>query len=123
MRPHLLAQVLAAGRVVVGLTLVAAPSVITRRWVGPEEGGRPGARVMGMGLGARDLVMGAGTLAALRTGEGLTPWLVGGVAADALDLTATLRSAGGLPKAPAAGAAAIAGTAAAVGVYLLRQDL
>ena len=98
MNPRLIAQLIAGGRVVIGLALVAKPALVTSRWVGDDEADRPGARVLGTGLGGRDVVVGAGTLAALSAGDGsVRPWLIGSVLADTVDLIGTLRSAGELP--------------------------
>lgn len=124
MTPRLLAQLVAGGRVVIGITLLAAPQVVARHWVGEAEGGRLGTRVMAMGLGGRDLVIGAGVLAALNAGsDAAKPWLVASAAADLFDLGATLRSAGELPTGAVAGTVAVAGGAAAAGGWLLTQDV
>ena len=120
MSPRLLAQAIAAGRVAIGLTLFLSPTPVTRRWVGPDEADRPGARLLAMGLGARDVVLGAGVLASLAAGGGpARPWLIGSVAADAMDLTATLRNAGGIPGSAVAGTVLVAGGAAVAGAYAL----
>lgn len=120
MSPRTLAQVIAAGRVVVGVTLLAAPTLITRRWVGDDEGRRVGARVLAMGLGGRDVVVGAGALAALNAGgDAAKPWLIGSVLADACDLAAILRASGELETSAVAGTVVVAGGAAAAGVYAL----
>jgi hypothetical protein len=124
MTPRLLAQIIAAGRVLIGLTLFLTPTRITRHWVGAAEGDRPGARIMAMGLGARDVVVGAGALMALKEGGATArPWLLGSAVADTMDLAATLRTAGELPKVAVAGTVAVAGGAAAAGFYLLTQDV
>ena len=124
MNPRLLAQIIAAGRVVVGAVLFISTARVTRPWVGEAEGSRTGTRVMAMGLGARDVVVGAGTLATIGQGGGAAkPWLVGSLAADAMDLAATLRAAGQIPAASVAGVALVAGGAAAAGAYVLSQDV
>ncbi len=120
MDPRILAQTIAAGRVAVGLTLMAAPTVVTRHWVGESEGERLGARVMGAGLGGRDVVIGAGVLAALRT-NGARSWLVASALADAFDLVATLRARDELPRGAVAGTVLVAGGAAAAGAWLAAQ--
>lgn len=124
MSPRLLAQVIAAGRVLTGIVLFVKSDLVTSRWVGEAEAGRTGTRVMAGGLGARDIVVGAGALAALNAGgDAAKPWLIGAVAADALDLVSTLRHAGDLPRSAVAGTVAVAGGAAAAGLYVLTQDL
>ena len=120
MSPRLLAQIIAAGRVAIGATLFASPSLVARGWVGPLEGDRTGTRTMAMGLGARDMVVGAGVLAALAAGNGSAkPWLVGSVVADAMDLAATLRNADNIPASSVVAVGAVAGGAALAGAYVL----
>jgi hypothetical protein len=120
MDPKTLARAIAIGRLGFGALLVAAPELLARRWVG-ADGGRTGTQVMAMGLGARDLALGGGTLATL-SGGGARPWLVASAAADAGDLFATLRHRRDLPAASVAMLVAIAGGAAAAGAWLSAQD-
>jgi hypothetical protein len=122
MTPRLLAQIIAAGRVVIGAALVAKPELVTTRWVGEAEGTRVGARVLAGGLGARDAALGLGTLSGIAGGTA-KPWLIGSAAADLTDLVTAVRSANELPKAALAGTVAMAGGAAAVGIWLLTQDV
>ena len=66
--PSLLRQgatAVAAGRVALGVTALAWPSVPARPWVGAAADG-VAARVFGRALGARDLALGLGALAALQ---------------------------------------------------------
>lgn len=124
MNPRLIAQLVAGGRAAVGLVLFASPPLITRRWVGDEEAERVGARVLARGLGGRDLVLGVGTLAAVGAGgDAVRPWLMASAAADACDLLATVGAARELPTPALLGVAAVAGGAAATGVWLLGQDV
>lgn len=121
MKPRTLAQLIAAGRIAVGATLLLAPTVVTRRWVGEREGEHLGTRVMAAGLGGRDIVVGAGVLAALRSGEGARLWLIGSAAADVIDLVSTVRHAGELPASAVAGTVAVAGGAAVAGAWVVAQ--
>jgi hypothetical protein len=124
MNPRTIAQLIAAGRVVIGAGLVAAPPLVTRGWLGAAESAQPGARVMATGLGGRDVALGLGVLSALRGGgNGAKPWLLGSALADLGDLFATLRSADDLPTSGVVLTGAVAGTAAAAGAWLLTQDL
>jgi hypothetical protein len=122
MSPRLLAQIIAAGRVAIGAGLLVKPELITTSWVGPADGTRPGVKLLGGGLGARDMVIGAGVLAGIRGGNA-KPWLLGSALADSADLVSTLRNGKELPKAALAGTVAVAGGAAAVGFWLLTQDV
>jgi hypothetical protein len=124
MNPRTIAQLIAAGRVVLGAGLLASPPLVTRGWLGSSESKKPGARVMAAGLGGRDLALGLGVLAALRGGgAGAKPWLFGSALADLGDLFATLRSKDELPTSGVALTGLVAGTAAAAGGWLLTQDL
>jgi len=110
----LLAQ-LNAGRVVVGAGLIARPHMATSMWVG-RDGERPGGEVLARALGARDAALGAGTLAALRTGQPITPWVLGGLFCDATDLLATHAARHRLPRAAAPLIYALAGGALVAGL-------
>ena len=123
MNPRAIAQLIAAGRVVIGAGLLASPPLVTRGWLGKSESAQPGARVMATGLGGRDVALGAGVLAALNAGGGAEkPWLLGSVLADLGDLFATLRSADELPTSGVVLTSLMAGTAAAAGAWLLTQE-
>ncbi len=120
------AVAVAAGRVALGVAALARPSVPTRPWVG-RSADELGARVLGRALGARDVALGLGALAAARkapSGSGQAgAWYAAGMLSDTLDLAITAAAWPRLPRATrwlvaaSAGGAAIAGaagTAAAV---------
>ena len=95
------AAALAAGRVALGLAALAWPSVPARPWVGAAADDLA-AQVFGRALGARDLALGLGALAALR-GPAAEPgpacaWVAAGALADALDVAASLSSWRELPS-------------------------
>ena len=105
------------------MTALAWPSVPARPWVGASAGDLT-ARVFGRALGARDLALGLGALAALHgpaadPGQAAT-WVAAGALSDALDVAASLASWDELPRltkwlvAASAGGAAVVGAAAAV---------
>ena len=115
------ARAVAAGRVALGLTALAWPSVPARPWVGATSGDLT-ARVFGRALGARDLALGLGALAALQgsdRGSGAT-WVAAGALSDALDVVASLAAWRDLPRlsrwlvVASAGGAALAGAAGAL---------
>ena len=124
--PALLRQgavTVAAGRVALGLTALAWPAVPARPWVGASADDLA-ATVFGRALGARDLALGLGALAALRC-PGAEPgsaaaWVAAGALSDALDVAASLASWRDLPRitrwlvAASAGGAALTGAAAAL---------
>ena len=130
------ATAVAAGRVALGLTALAWPSGPARPWVGAAADDLA-ARVFGRALGARDLALGLGALAALRrsadapasggapTGSGgsggsAAAWVAAGALSDALDVAASLAAWRELPRVgrwlvvASAGGAALAGAAGAV---------
>jgi hypothetical protein len=115
---HTAARALAAGRVLIGATLLAAPDLAAAPWVG-DDARTTGARVVVRALGARDAALGAGTLAAAGDRSQLRRWLLASAACDAADFLATLRG----PRSPArsvvlilAATAAVAGGVAAASV-------
>jgi hypothetical protein len=119
------ARAVAAGRVALGLTALAWPSVPARPWVGAAADD-VAARVLGRALGARDLALGLGAMAALQhpAGEpGSAPaWVAAGALSDALDVAASLASWRELPRigrwlvVASAGGAALTGAAGALSV-------
>lgn len=127
MRPLLRrgATAVAAGRVALGLIALAWPVVPARPWVGAAADDLA-VRVFGRALGARDLALGLGALAALRrpasAGASASAWVAAGALSDALDVAASARSWRELPPkgrwlvAASAGGAALIGVAGAVAV-------
>jgi hypothetical protein len=115
-KPRDLLTQLSAGRIALGATLLAKPALATSMWVG-RDGGRPGGEVLARALGARDAAIGGGTLAAMRSGQPLRPWVLAGLFSDATDLLATHAARHQLPRAAApliyalAGGALVAGAA------------
>src|SRR5947209_13349009 len=111
------ARSLAAGRMVVGVSLCVAPSVAAP-WAGDCARGS-GARMIIRGLGVRDAALGVGTLASADEPVHLRRWLVLAAACDAVDLAVTLTGprsrARSIVLAMAAGAT-VAGAVAAASV-------
>jgi len=117
------AMAVAAGRVALGVTALAWPSVPARPWVGAAADD-VAARVFGRALGARDLALGLGALAALQgpaaQAGSARAWVAAGALSDALDVVATVSSWPELPRvtrwlvAASAGGAALAGAAGAL---------
>ncbi len=65
-------------------------------WLG-RDAGRPGTQVATRGLGARDLALGAGTLAASESA--LRPWVAASILGDVADLIATVKAGDSIPVA------------------------
>jgi hypothetical protein len=119
------ARAVAAGRVALGLTALAWPSVPARPWVGAAADDLA-ARVFGRALGARDVALGLGALTALQRPAAepgsASAWVAAGALSDALDVVASLSSWRELPQisrwlvAGSAGGAALVGAAGALAV-------
>jgi hypothetical protein len=117
------AQAVAAGRVALGLAALAWPAIPARPWVGAAADDLA-ARVFGRALGARDLALGLGALAALQDPAAepgsASAWVAAGALSDALDVAASLSAWRELPRgsrwlvAASAGGAALAGAAGAL---------
>ncbi len=109
------ARMTAAGRVAVGVALLVAPGLVAGSWAGADCR-RPGAKVLARALGARDLVLGLGVLAALERGdEHAATWVQAGAFADATDAAATALALRHLPRVSGLGVLAIAAGSAATG--------
>jgi hypothetical protein len=124
------ALTVAAGRVALGLTALAWPAVPARPWVGASADDLA-ARVFGRALGARDIALGLGALAALRPDAepgSAASWVAAGALSDALDVAASLASWRDLPRvtrwlvAASAGGAALTGAAAALTSVISRAS-
>lgn len=114
------AAAVAAGRVGLGLAALARPEVPGRPWVG-ESAGDLAAQVFGRALGARDLALGLGALAAFRQPRpAAAAWVAAGALSDALDVAVTVTAWPRLPRytrwliAASAGGAALAGAAGTI---------
>jgi hypothetical protein len=121
------ASAVAAGRVALGVVALARPSVPARPWVGTAADDLS-AQVFGRALGARDIALGLGALAALRQPRtAAVGWIAAGALSDALDVAATAAAWPELPRytrwlvAASAGSAALAGTAGAIAMLADRR--
>lgn len=102
---------LAAGRLAIGAGLVAKPhSPLGTGWIG-EDAQRRTSAVALRAVGARDVALALGTLAARRTGGPLRPWLLCATLADATDLLATFAAGRAVPARSKALIALVAGGA------------
>jgi hypothetical protein len=116
-----LARGLALNRTLFGAGFLLSPRS-ARTWIGPFAG-TPGGRILTMALGARDLALGLGALAALGRGRPARAWFAGHLVADATDVVATWRERRELHPASAAYALAVAGAATAIAAaYVLAGE-
>ena len=105
-----LAVGLAGGRIAIGVVSLLAPGLVGRAMIGPA-GDSGGMRLLLRVVGARDLALGVGVLAALdRTGP-VRGWHQASAVVDGLDAAGSLLARHHLrwPVFPAATAAATAG--------------
>lgn len=95
---HSLARLVAVGRIGIGCTALAAPTLMTRPWIG-EAAGAADARLLARTMGGRDLALGLGTLRALQMDDSeARPWVALAGMADAVDATVTLLAFRRLPR-------------------------
>jgi hypothetical protein len=111
-----LARAIGAGRVGFGLALLAAPERFAEPWLG-RDARRAGAVVAVRGLGARDLALGMGTVAA--ASEALPAWVAASLAGDLGDLVATVTAGHGVPASGRVLVGGLAAGAVALGAVAL----
>lgn len=108
-------------RVGIGSVAIVAPGLAMRLWLG-ADGKSDQVKAMGLAVGARDVVLGLGTLQALR-GEGNPAlWLKYGAIADAADGVGTIRTFRREPANLRMLTALMAVSFSAIGWMLSRQD-
>lgn len=110
----------AAGRVAIGVAMLAAPRRATAQWLGPDTGSGA-ASVLARAFGAREIAVGAGTLWALDRGDAMRPWVMAGVVSDGLDTVAAVLGAPRLGLRRFITTTGVAAAATAVGVAALEQ--
>lgn len=111
------AGLVGVGRAALGAAVLLAPEQVTARWLG-EHARHPAVRYLTHLVGVRDLALGVLTLASLRDGERAARMQLVCAAADTVDALATFAVRSELPAVGAMGTVAIAGGAAAAGLYL-----
>jgi hypothetical protein len=111
------AKYLAGGRAAIGILLLLFPRWASRAVWG-EAGTSPAAAFFCRLAGARDVILGAGALAAADADGGIRPWMTYGAAADAADAVATLLAYRHLPKRKRFALLAAAAGSSATGGYL-----
>ena len=107
------AVAVAALRIAYGAALAVAPARTTRKWLG-ADGGRPAAAVALRALGAREVVLHAGAVAAALSGAPVRPWLVASIGGDCSDVLATFGAGSHLPDGAPMKTLAVAGGSAAL---------
>jgi hypothetical protein len=112
MEARTVARILTLGRIAIGAALIVAPARASAGWIGADAE-RPATQVPVVSLGARDLVLGAGGAWA----DDKRPWLLAAAISDLTDLVVTLRHREALPALGVIGVGALAGSAAAAGLW------
>lgn len=88
----------AALRIGLGVAALIKPRLASQAWVGPDASRGLTAVVLGRAAGGRDVALGAGAVASAVAGAPLTPWVLAGGGADAVDAAATWLGGPGLPR-------------------------
>ncbi len=91
MNYRIVARILSAGRLALGVGLVLAPGRLGRGWIG-DDAEHASTKVLTRSLGARDIALGGGALLALRRDGGTgaaRSWLQAAVVADVVDAVGT----------------------------------
>jgi hypothetical protein len=114
--PRTVALGLARGRIVAGLVLLVLPNLVLRNWV--KESTAETKAIARM-MGARDLVLGLGTLTAVKEETQDAEWLSMGAAADAVDALVSAFHPGISKRGRLV--TLVGGSAAVVGITLARQ--
>ncbi len=124
------AVTVAAARVGLGVVALVRPALPARPWVGASAD-ELGAEVFGRALGARDLVLGLGALAAVVRSPAdpsqAAAWYAAGALSDAFDVATTVAAWPRLPRftrwlvLASAGGAAILGAAGTAAVLAQPQ--
>lgn len=112
-----LGTLLSANRVAFGLAFLVAPERSIRGWVGPRTARTGGAQILTRAIGARDVALGAGALAAR---DDARPWFAGQAISDGADFAATL-VAPGIPPASRAFGLVMAGVSTVVAAAAARE--
>ena len=101
---------IARGRIVMGLAMLILPGVMLRVMFG-RQASTPSARVLARMFGAREFVLGVGTVTSVKEGTQDAEWVSASAVADAVDGLAMAFSPG-VPR--RSRPAALIGTAAAL---------
>jgi hypothetical protein len=108
------AAVVAGLRIAYGAALLITPPKTTKRWLGSDAQRPGGAQVAVRALGAREIVLHAGALAAALTDAPVRPWLLASFAGDCADIASTWAAKGHVPDGSPLATAVVAGGSAAL---------
>ena len=109
----------ALGRLAFGVGLMARPDRVASGWIG-ENAEKGAVKIVLRGLGARDVALSAGALAALGDERRLAHWIAAALGCDLSDVVSTLAApAGSLPGNARWGTVALGGGSTLAGALLL----
>ena len=112
MNAKTLGYTLAGARTLFGVGFLAAPQDTIKGWIGKRSARTEGAQLLTRAVGARDLAMGLGAIAALASGNGSArAWLAASALTDVCDAAATA-AARRLPERTRNGVVALAAASA-----------
>jgi len=115
-----LTALVAAGRIVAGFALVAAPGRSGAVWLG-HDAARPAPQLALRALGARDVALGVGTLATLDDSSQLRRWVAASAICDFADAASAMATpSGALPAGARWATVAVGGGTALAGLLLHR---
>lgn len=117
MEARTLARLVAGARTAIGIALFVAPATAGRGWIGRSVEDA-GTRMAVRGLGARDVAIGVGMLAALEGDGSPDRWLEAGAVADLADAASAVLARDERPSSTVLGTVAVAGGAAALALWL-----
>lgn len=120
MSPRRGAWLIAMGRIAIGASVLAAPERVMTRWLGGGNAAHPAVQDLGRGLAARDIGLALATLQTLDDPVVGPRVQVACAAADATDALATVLARRSLPLKGVVGTVAVAGGAAAAGLWFAR---
>ena len=112
------AVAVAAVRMAYGFALALAPASTGSKWIGGDAA-RPPTGVALRALGAREIALHAGAVAAALRDEPVRPWFLASMAGDFTDMIATAGAAGHVPDDAPAKTCAVAGGSAVLSAVLL----
>ena len=112
------ALAVAGMRMAYGAALAVAPAATGSKWIG-GDGARPATAAVLRALGAREVAIHAGAVAAALRDEPLRPWFLASMAGDCVDVVATAGAAGHVPDAAPLKTFAVAGGSALLSALLL----
>jgi hypothetical protein len=111
----------ALGRLAFGAGLMARPERVASGWVG-KDAERGAVKIVLRGLGARDVALSAGALAARGDEDRLAHWIAAAIGCDLSDVVSTLVAPpDSLPGNARWGTVALGGGAALAGALLLAE--